>query len=130
MKVCLDSWPVLAWLAGDEPARTRVEQVLGGRPIISWVNAVEVYYRVERDHGRAEADQVLSELRKLLEFELPGVVRMVETARLKAELPIALAGCFAIATAHGVTLLSGDPEILDRSDIPCPTEDLCPPRSN
>jgi predicted nucleic acid-binding protein len=92
---------------------------------MSWVSGVEVYYRVERDHGRREADQVLSELRELLEFELPGVVRMVETARIKAELPIALADCFAIATAsaHGVPLLTGDPEILDR-DVPCVTEDL------
>jgi hypothetical protein len=116
-------------LDGEEPAFTRVEEVLAGRPLISWVNAVEVYYRVERDHGRSEADHVLSELRQMLEFELPGVVRMVETARLKARLPVALADCFAIATtaALGAALLSGDPEILDRDDIPCSTEDLRPP---
>ena len=126
MRACLDSWAVLAWLDGEEPARTRVEEILGERPVISWVNAVEVYYRVERDHGRAQADQVLAELRQALEFELPGVVRMVETARLKAALPIALADCFAIATAaaRGLPLLSGDPEILDRRDIPCVIEDL------
>jgi hypothetical protein len=54
------------------------------------VNAVEVYYRVERDHGRAEADQVLSGMRKVFELDLPGTVLMVETARLKAAMPIAL----------------------------------------
>ncbi len=125
MRTCLDSWAVLAWLDGEEPAQHRVESALQDRPIISWVNAVEVYYRVERDHGRSEADHVLSELRQLLEVELPGVVRMVETARIKARLPIALADCFAIATAsaHNVPLLTGDPEILDR-DVPCGTEDL------
>jgi len=119
-------------LDGEEPAFTRVEKVLADRPVISWVNAVEVYYRVERDHGRSEADHVLSELRQVLEFELPGVVRMVETARLKAQLPIAPADCFAIATAaaRGSALLSGDPEILDRDDIPCPTEDLRSPTSS
>lgn len=123
---CLDSWAVLAWLDGEEPARTRVEEILGDRPLINWINAVEVYYRVERDHGRAQADQVLAELRQALEFELPGVVRMVETARLKTKLPIALADCFAIATAaaRGLPLLTGDPEILAQRDIPCATEDL------
>ncbi len=51
---------------------------------------------------------------------------MVETARIKAQLPIVLADCFAIATAlaHKVPLLTGDPEILDRPDVPCKTEDL------
>lgn len=126
MKACLDSWAVLAWLDGEQPAQRRIEAALPDRPMISWVNAVEVYYRVERDHSRSEADQVLSELRQVLDFELPGVVRMVETARIKAQFPIALAVCFAIATAaaHHVPLLTGDPEILNRSDVPCATEDL------
>ena len=126
MSACLDSWAVLAWLDGQEPARQRVEALLAQRPVISWVNIVEVYYRVERDHGRPAADQVLVELRQALDPELPGVVRMVETARLKAALPIALADCFALATAaaRGVPLLTGDPEILDRDDLPCATEDL------
>ena len=93
---------------------------------MSWVNAVEVYYRVERDHGREAADEVLGELRQLVELELPGVARMVETARLKARLPIALADCFALATAsaRGLRLITGDPEILERDDLPCATEDL------
>jgi hypothetical protein len=68
----------------------------------------------------------MSEIRKAFELELPGVVRMLETARLKAAIPVALADCFAIATAtaHGVPLLSGDPEIVDRDDLPCSVEDL------
>ena len=125
MTVCLDSWAVLAWLDGEEPARNRVEQLLDERPVMSWVNAVEVYYRVERDHGRTEADDVLAELRKTLELDLPGTTLMIEAARLKASTPIALGDCFAIATAcaRNLTLLTGDPEILDR-DQPCPVEDL------
>jgi predicted nucleic acid-binding protein len=125
LSVCLDSWAVLAWLDGDQPAQQRIEQSLKDRPLISWVNAVEVYYRVERDHGRAEADQVLAGMRRVLELDLPGTALMIETARLKATMPIALGDCFAIATArsHGLTLLTGDPEILAR-DIPCPVEDL------
>jgi uncharacterized protein with PIN domain len=126
LTTCLDSWAVLAWLDGEQPAHDRVEEVLSDRPLMSWVNAVEVYYRVERDHGRPAADEVLAGLRTGLELELPGVVRMLETARLKAVLPIALGDCFAITTtaAHGATLLTGDPDILDREGVPCAVEDL------
>lgn len=126
MTTCLDSWVVLAWLDGESPACERVESILADRPVMSWVNAVEVYYRLERDHGRRAADDVLSELRVALDFDLPGTARMIETARLKARLPIALGDCFAIATAaaHSVPLLTGDPEILGRTDLPCDVEDL------
>jgi predicted nucleic acid-binding protein len=125
LSACLDSWAVLAWLDGEQPARDRIEGLLDARPVIGWVNAVEVYYRVERDHGRTQADEVLDELRGVLTLELPGAARMLETARLKARLPIALADCFAIATAlaRDLTLLTGDPEILDR-EVPCRVEDL------
>jgi uncharacterized protein with PIN domain len=125
LTVCLDSWAVLAWLDGEQPAHERIEQLLGERPLMSWVNAVEVYYRVERNHGRSEADDVLTGLRKAFELDLPGTALMIATARLKASTPIALGDCFAIATAHArnLTLLTGDPEILDR-DLPCPVEDL------
>jgi uncharacterized protein with PIN domain len=128
VNACLDSWAVLAWLSEDEPAHGRVQQLLSQRPVMSWINAVEVYYRIERDHGRVDADQTLLDLRTELEVELPGVGRMLEVGRLEAALPIALAGCFAIATAaaHGVPLLTGDPEILDRDDLPCEVGDLRP----
>ena len=125
MSVCLDSWAVLAWLDGEQPAMDRIEHALKSRPLMSWINAVEVYYRVERDHGRGEADTVLAGMRKSFALDLPGTSLMIATARLKSAMPIALADCFAIATAHshGLTLLTGDPEILDR-DVPCPVEDL------
>jgi predicted nucleic acid-binding protein len=126
LSVCLDSWAILAWLDGDEPATGRVQELIASRPLVSWVNLVEVYYRIERDHGRDAADDVLASLRATLECELPATTRMVEAARLKAVMPIALGDCFAVATAtaHGLALLTGDPEILDRSDLPCATVDL------
>ncbi len=128
MSVCLDAWAVLAWLDGEQPALREVEAALGERPLISWVNAVEVYYRLERDHGRSTADDVLHALRTALELELPTQSRMVETARIKAAIPIALGDCFALATAaaHHLPLLTGDPEILDRDDLPCEVRDLRP----
>jgi predicted nucleic acid-binding protein len=128
VNVCLDSWAILAWLDGEEPALSRVELLLEQRPVVSWVNLVEVYYRVERDHGRAAADETLSSLRSALAPELPGTVRMIEAARLKARAAIALGDCFAVVTAaaHGLPLLTGDPEVLDLRDAPCMTEDLRP----
>ena len=54
---------------------------------------------MRRQHGAQDADAVLGRLRELVDAELPGVARMRAVAALKAEHPIALADCFAIATA-------------------------------
>lgn len=127
MSACLDSWAVLDWLDGREPAFGRIEGVLG-TAVMSWINAVEVYYRVDRDHGRAKADRVIASLRSEFELDLPGPARMIASARLKSVRTIALGDCFAIATAaaHGLPLLTGDPEILEQPDLPCAVEDLRP----
>jgi PIN domain nuclease of toxin-antitoxin system len=124
----VDSWTVLAWLDGEEPAFSRVEELLAARPIVSWVNLVEVYYRLERDQGRAAADETLRDLRAVFALDLPGTARMIEVARLKARATIALGDCFAVTTAaaHDLPLLTGDPEIIDLADCPCQVEDLRP----
>ena len=126
MSVCLDSWAILAWLDGEEPALHRIDELIKTRPIVSWINLVEVYYRIERDHGRDTADETLAALRRELSPDLPGTARMIEAARLKARAPIALADCFAVVTAaaHNVTLLTGDPELIELQDPPCGIEDL------
>jgi PIN domain nuclease of toxin-antitoxin system len=126
VSICLDSWAILAWLDGEQPALSRVEELIADRPVVSWVNLVEVYYRLERDHGRVVADDTLGSLRAALSLDLPGTARMIETARLKARASIALGDCFAIATAaaHDSVLLTGDPEIIDLPDPPCQIEDL------
>jgi len=128
VRVCLDSWAILAWMDGEEPALARVEEAIADRPLASWVNLVEVYYRVERDQGREAADETLADLRAALSLDLPGTARMIDVARLKARAPIALADCFAIATAaaYDLALLTGDPEIVELSDRPCRVEDLRP----
>lgn len=119
---------MLAWLDGDEPAATVVAETLDReRPPMSWMNLVEVHYRTIRDHGRQEADEVISELRPQITEHLPGVSAMRAVAGLKATNPIALADCFAIALAdaEGAQLLTGDPEIVERADeLPCGVVDL------
>jgi len=125
---CLDSWAVLAWLDGDEPAATVVAETLAReRPAMSWINLVEVHYRTIRDHGHQEAEEVLSQLRPQVTEHLPGVSAMRAVANLKVANPITLADCFAIALAdaEGAQLLTGDPEIIDRADdLPCAVVDL------
>lgn len=128
MSVCLDSWAILAWLDGEEPALSRIDELLADRPLLDWMNIVEVCYRVERDHGREEADDVLASLRSVLSLDLPGTARMIEVAHLKARASIALGDCFAVATAaaHDLVLLTGDPEIIELPSRPCEVEDLRP----
>ena len=126
MSVCLDSWAILAWLDGEQPALSRVDELIDARPVVSWINLVEVYYRVQRDHGRTQADETLTALRARVSPDLPGTARMIDVARLKARASIALADCFAATTAaaHGLVLLTGDPELLALDDPPCQLEDL------
>jgi predicted nucleic acid-binding protein len=126
--LCLDSWPVLCWLDGEEPAATAIEEAFEGeRPAMSWINLVEVYYRLARDHGRQEADGVLAELRPRIVEDLPGVVAMRAAAELKADFAMSLADCFAVALAaeRDAVLLTGDPEIIEiAARLPCEVRDL------
>lgn len=94
---------------------------------MSWINLVEVSYRLTRDHGRDEAERVISDLRSQINEDLPGVSAMRAVASLKAEHPLALAECFAIALAEEdeAVLMTGDPEIVNRArDLPCEVKDL------
>jgi predicted nucleic acid-binding protein len=125
MTECLDSWAILRWMEGVEPAASRVESVLVGRPVMSWINLGEVSYIVERLAGVEQARATVQGLRRQLRLDLPTEGRVQEAAHLKAQYPMAYADAFAIATAsaHQATLLTGDPEILDAgADWPC--EDL------
>ena len=114
MTECLDSWAVLAWLEGEEPAASRVQEALMSRPVMSWINVGEVAYVLERRAGAERFATVVRELRRLLNLELPTVERVIEAARVKAGHQMAYADAFAVATAlaHGADLLTGDPEIL------------------
>ena len=126
MSVCLDSWAVLAWLDGDEPAATVVQDAFAaGRPWMSWINIGEVACQLERRHGAGEAAVVISRLRAALALDDVTPDRVLGAAHIKAAHPIAFADCFAAATAaaRDVILLTGDPELLDR-DVGCRVRDL------
>jgi predicted nucleic acid-binding protein len=126
VSVCLDSWAVLAWLDGDEPAAAAVQDVFESeRPWMSWLNVGEVAYQVERRHGAGEAALVVRRLRAASALDDVTAERVLAAAHIKAEHPIAFADCFAAATAaaRDATLLTGDPELLERN-VGCRTLDL------
>lgn len=118
MTDCLDSWAILRWLEGEEPAAGRVERALETRPIMSWINLGEVFYVVHRAAGADRAGAVVGDLRHRLRLDLPTEARVLEAAAIKARHALAYADAFAIATAvaHDAGLLTGDPEILEEVD--------------
>jgi predicted nucleic acid-binding protein len=124
--VCLDSWAVLRWLEGVNPAAARVEKALPSRPVMSWINLGEVFYVIHRQASEADATEVIRDLRHRLEMDLPDERRILEAATIKARHAFAYADAFAVATAvaHGASLMTGDPEILDRGDPSWPTIDV------
>jgi predicted nucleic acid-binding protein len=92
---------------------------------MSWINLGEVAYIIERLAGAEKAREVVQDLRRRLTLDLPTQARILEAAHIKALFPMAYADAFAVATAiaHGGTLLTGDPEILN-GDSSWPTTDL------
>ena len=128
MSVCLDSWALLAWLDGEEPAADLVQTAFEtGRPWMSWINLGEVAYQLERRHGAEETAATVARLRAVLALDDVTAVRVLGAARIKAARPIAFADCFAAATAiaRDATLFTGDPELLDR-EVGCRVRDLRP----
>ena len=114
MRACLDSWAVLRWLEGVQPAARRVGRELGRDPIMSWINLGEVFYVVWRAAGRERAEEVVRDLRARVTMDVASPTRVLEAASIKAAHPMAFADAFAIATAtaYGAALWTGDPEIL------------------
>lgn len=115
MTVVLDSWAILRYLEGAEPAAQAVDELLAEeRPIVSWINAGEVFYVLRRRHGDEAARSTISDLRGITKLELPSDLRVLEAAAIKADNPMSSADAFAAATAigHGATLWTGDPELL------------------
>lgn len=127
MTICLDSWAVLAWLSGEQPAFDAVVAALDGdgRPLMSWINLGEVAYQTERRNGASASREIVARIRSAIALDAISGDRVLEAARIKAAHPIAYADCFAVATAraYAATLLTGDPELLDR-DVGCRVRDL------
>ena len=115
----LDAWALLALLQSEEPAASRVRQLLleGDRQqatlLLSIVNLGEVYYRVGWRSDRATAIDTVNDIRRLSLTIMPVSDEMVfAAADFKMAYAISYADAFAAALADrtGATLVSGDPE--------------------
>jgi len=121
----LDSWAVLRWLEGHEPAAQRVDIAVTEGATMSWINLGEIFYVLWRSSGDAVARETVLDLRAGLHLDEATPERVLQAARIKAEFPMALGDAFAAATAtaYGGVLLTGDPELIDRGG-PWRAEDL------
>jgi len=122
----LDAWAILALLQKEEPAASRVLQLLqeantqGFKLYVSIINLGEVYYRIGRIKGRKEADETLKSLYQLPVTILPATDQIVlEAASLKMELAISYADAFAAAETQRLkaTLVTGDPELISLKGV-------------
>jgi len=119
-RFALDAWAVLALLQGEEPAASRVKQLLRDAQnsdadlFISIVNLGEVVYRIGKTKGENEAWQTLDQIRRLSLTVVPAEEEAVFAAvRFKMEYAISYADAFAAATADELdaTLVTGDAEL-------------------
>ncbi len=121
----LDSYAVLALLgneAGSKEVKAALERAQSGtaRVLMSWVNAGEVAYIVQRRWGKEKVYQVLGTL-EATRIELVNIDRdlALRAAAIKAEHPLAYADAFAAALAirENGTLLTGDPEFESLGEV-------------
>ncbi len=115
MTVVLDSWAVLRYLEGEEPAVELVAELLGmDRPLMSWINLGEVYYVLRRSVGEELAAEAVRDVRDVVEVRLPDEQLVLDAARIKADQRMAFADAFgaALAVAERAELWTGVPELL------------------
>ena len=126
MKIVLDAWAILAYLQREEPAATRVREVLREAEVrqvevfASLINIGEVFYNIARRKGEHIAEETLEELRCLpLTILSPEPDTILKAARLKSRHALSYADAFAVVTAQELqaTLLTGDPEILQLTGV-------------
>lgn len=128
MTTVLDSWVVLRYLEGNEPAASAIAELLAAqKPFMSWINLGEVFYILRRRAGEAEALTAVRDLSDAVTAELPTTAQILSAARIKADYPMAYADAFAaaVAIAHNSVLWTGDPELL-RDGTPWAWKDLRP----
>lgn len=119
MTVVLDSWAVLRYLEGSEPAAELVASLLDEdhpvpSPLMSWINLGEVHYVLRRAVGEDEGIETVRDLREVIEVRLPDERHVLDAARIKADHPMSFADAFgaSLAVAEGADLWTGDPELL------------------
>ena len=122
----LDTWPILEWMNGRQPATDAVEKLFdeslagSARLFMSAINTGEVYYFLRKKHSEkiAESWRELSATVPAT-IEEPTADEICDAALLKGQYPIAYADAFAAALAHKhrCPLVTGDPEFRSIADL-------------
>lgn len=116
----LDAWAVLALLQREEPAASRVRQLLEEAErddlelFMSIINLGEVIYRVGKVKGEQEAMETADTIRRLSLTVIQVTEQTVfAAARFKMHYAISYADAFAVATTKDLDaiLVTGDPEL-------------------
>ena len=116
----LDSWAILEWMSGRQPATDFVARLLAEadagetRLLMSAINVGEVYYFLRKSHSESLAESWRESSRTLpVTIEVPTADDIWNAAILKSRHPIAYADAFAAALArkHGCPLVTGDAEL-------------------
>jgi ribonuclease VapC len=113
---------MIAWLQGEEPARSKVREILEGAAGtssgdvgMSMINIGEVFYLLAKRRGAAIAERFLSEVPTMpIQSLVPDRRLILDAARLKSKFTISYADAFAVETARRqrAALVTGDPELL------------------
>jgi predicted nucleic acid-binding protein len=119
MEVVLDSWAVMAWLKGEQPAAAQVRILFEAvyrrerHLAMSVVNMGEVFYLSAKAKGLTYGEHVLENLRSRVKTISVNDDQVMQAAGLKARYPISYADAFAAATAMNrrSALMTGDPEL-------------------
>jgi predicted nucleic acid-binding protein len=120
MRKVLDSWALLAWLQGEEPAARKVRKLLDRAEAgqtdlaMSMMNVGEVFYMLAKRQGEQTAEAFLRDLQGMpIRTRMPTERDVLDAARLKGRLAISYADAFAVETARQLNaeLVTGDPEL-------------------
>ncbi|MCB9076981.1 MAG: type II toxin-antitoxin system VapC family toxin [Anaerolineaceae bacterium] len=121
-RLVLDAWAVLAFLQKEEPAASRVKQLLTDAEennlqlFISIINLGEVIYRIGKVKGEVQAQETLDTIYLLpLQIVSADDENVFAAVRFKMQHPISYADAFAAALSERLeaTLVTGDPELLN-----------------
>jgi predicted nucleic acid-binding protein len=116
----LDSWAILEWISGRQPATDLVGKLLAEaeagetRLLMSAINVGEVYYFLMKHHSQDLAESWRESSRTLpVTMEVPTAEDIWSAASLKGRFAIAYADAFAAALAqkYNCPLVTGDPEL-------------------
>ena len=122
----LDSWPILEWMNGRQPATDAVDNLLDEsgagttRLFMSAINVGEVYYFLRKRYGETLAESWRQSSGTLpITIEVPTADEIWDAALLKGRYPIAYADAFAAAVAqkYRCPLLTGDPDFRSVPDL-------------